>query len=186
MRGVVPGLASAAPVALRLPGVYQEDAFLQRFLEAFDEALAPVLATLDGLAGYVDPWLAPEDFLDWIAGWVGVDLDDAWNVTERREAVAGAALTHRRRGTATGVAQAVRLGVGVEAEVTESGGSAWSAAPGGTLAAEDEPWLHVRVVVADPESFDVRRVEALVTAAKPAHVPHTVEVLAGAGSTGGD
>ena len=74
MRGIVPDLASAVPIAQRLPGVYQEGDFTQRFVSTFDTALAPVIATLDGLPGYVDPWLAPPDFLDWLAGWVGVEV----------------------------------------------------------------------------------------------------------------
>ena len=114
MRGSIAGLASAAPVALRLPGVLQEDEFLQRFVGAFDDGLAPVLATLDCLAAYVDPWLAPQDFLDYLAAWVGVELDDAWTLAQRREIVAGAALVHRRRGTVRGIADAVRLAVGGE------------------------------------------------------------------------
>ena len=57
----------------------------QRFVSTFDTALAPVIATLDGLPGYVDPWLAPTDFLDWLAGWVGVEVDEEWTVPQRRQ-----------------------------------------------------------------------------------------------------
>jgi hypothetical protein len=49
MRGMVNGLASAVPLAPRLPAVLQEDDFLRQFLRAFDDALAPVFTTLDGL-----------------------------------------------------------------------------------------------------------------------------------------
>jgi hypothetical protein len=34
----------------------------------------------------------------------------------------------------------------------------------------------VRIVVDDPETFDVRRLEALIALIKPVHVPHRVEV----------
>ena len=90
MRGAVLGLASPAPLLQRIPGVLQDDEFMRRLVSAFDEGFAPVLVTLDGLAGYVDPWLAPEDFLGWLAGWVGVELDGAWTLEQSRAAVAGA------------------------------------------------------------------------------------------------
>jgi phage tail-like protein len=159
--------------------VLQEDEFLQRFVGAFDDGLAPVLATLDCLTAYVDPWLAPQDFLDYLAAWVGVELDDAWTLAQRREIVAGAALVHRRRGTARGISDAVRLAVGGEVDVTESGGARWSAAPGSELPGEQVPALHVRVTVADATTIDVRRLDAVVAAVKPGHVPHTVEVVTG-------
>ena len=38
------------------------------------------------------------------------------------------------------------------------------------------PELLVRLRVPNPEEFDVRRLDALVEMAKPAHVPHRVEV----------
>ena len=98
-RGIVAGLATPAPLVQRLPGVLQDDEFTQRFVGAFDEAYAPILATLDSLACYFDPRLAPADFVDYLAGWVGVQLDDSWDLEQRRAIVAGAALVHRSRGT---------------------------------------------------------------------------------------
>ena len=70
-RGMVAGLASPAPLLHRLPGVLQDDEFTQRFVRAFDDAYAPILTTLDSLACYFDPHLAPPDFVDFLAGWVG-------------------------------------------------------------------------------------------------------------------
>ena len=89
MRGTVPGLVSVAPVAQRLPAVYQEDEFLQRFVQAFDVALAPLFLTLDTLECYVDPALAPPDFLAWLGEWVGIEVDDTWSDQRRREIIAG-------------------------------------------------------------------------------------------------
>lgn len=167
MRGLIPDLVSGVPIAQRLPGVYQEEDFAQRFVSTFDDALAPIIATLDGLPSYVDPWLAPADFLDWLASWVGVDNDETWSVAQRRAIVAEAALVHRRRGTARGVADAVRLTVADECrvEVVETGSA-------------QAPSITVRVRIRDVELVDVRRVGDLVTALKPAHVAHVVEVVA--------
>ncbi len=180
MRGIVPDLPSGVPLAHRLPGVYQEEEFTQRFVSSFDDALAPVIATLDGLPGYVDPWLAPDDFVDWLAGWVGVEVDDTWSLPQRRAVVSGAALVHRRRGTREGIAEAVRLSVAGECEVVveDSGATSWSEAPGADPPGTAPPHVTVRVLCPDPAAVDVRRVESLVRSVKPAHVAHSIEVVA--------
>jgi phage tail-like protein len=179
MRGMVEGLPSAVPLAPRLPAVLQEDEFLQRFLMAFDDALAPVFTTLDGLASYIDPWLAPEDFLDWLADWVGVRLDETWSVAQRRDVVANAAMIHRRRGTVPGVADAVRLAVGgvLDVRIEDSGGASWSSTPGADFPGSAIPLLHIQVFAASREDVSVPRLERVIDAAKPAHVPHTLEIL---------
>ena len=83
MRGMVAGLASPHPLGAALPALYQEDAFAQRLTASLDEVLSPIFASLDGLASYLDPALAPDDFLDWLAGWVGVSLDETWPIERR-------------------------------------------------------------------------------------------------------
>ena len=177
MRGIVPGLLSPAPVAHQLPAVYQEDDFVQRFVTAFDEALAPIFLTLDTLTSYVDPELAPPDFLDWLAEWVGIEVDDTWSEERRRGIVAGAAAMHRGRGTPAGIADAVRLAVGGRVSVQDSGASAWSAVPGGVMPGSAEASLTVTVRVPDASAVDRKRLDRAVTAVKPAHVRHTIEVV---------
>ena len=181
---MLPGVPSTAPVFEHLPGVYQEDELLQRFVAAFDDALAPVFVTLDGLAGYVDPALAPADFLDWLCGWVGIEPDDRWSVARRREIVAGAVELHRRRGTLRGIAEAVRLVVGGEIEIDDSGGTSWSPVAGGPMPGRAAASLRVRVRVPDAAAVDRRRLDAVVAAVKPAHVPHTIEVVEAPGVSG--
>ncbi|MCB7134955.1 phage tail protein [Cellulosimicrobium marinum] len=176
-RGAVPGLASPVPFASLLPGVYLDDDLLGRFVAAFDDALAPVFLTLDGLHGYVDPWLAPRDHLERVAAWVGVDLDPAWPTSRCREVVAGAARTHRLRGTARGVAEAVRAVVDAQVDVTDTGGVTGSTEPGADLPGSPGPAFHVRVVAADATTVDERRVREVVAAARPVHVPFTLEVV---------
>ncbi len=177
MRGVVSGLASPHPVGPTLPGLYQEDAFTQRLLGAFDEVVAPVFASLDALDAYLDPALAPEDFLDWLAGWVGIGLDQTWPAERRRAFVASAVELFRLRGTSTGLAAHVAIFSGGEVEVVESGAAAWSSKAEAALPGQAAPDLLVRVKVADPSGVDTTRLDALVAAAKPAHVPHRVEVV---------
>jgi len=179
VRGTIGGLASPHPLGPTLPGLYQDDPFAQRLVGAFDEVLAPVFASLDGFDTWLDPLVAPEDVLDWLAGWVGVALDQTWPEERRRSFVASAVDLFRLRGTATGLAAHVAIFSGGEVEVIESGAAGWSAKADAAVPGSSTPDLLVRVKVPKPSSVDAARLEALVMAAKPAHVPHRIEVIAG-------
>jgi phage tail-like protein len=183
MRGTVAGLASPYRIAEFLPSVYQEDdPFVQRFTAGLDEVWAPVLATLDCLDAYLDPHLTPEDFLGWLAGWVGAVVDDETTpLALRRAAVAQAAALHRSRGTPDGLRVLIELLTGGHVEVADSGGASWSPTPDAVPPGEASPWVAVRVTLerASEQSVAAVReaVEAAVASAKPAHVVHSVEVV---------
>jgi phage tail-like protein len=182
VRGLVPGLVSPHPLGPTLPAIYQDDDFAQRMLGALDDVLAPVFSTLDNFPTYLDPWLTPEDFLSWLATWVGIALDDTWDEARRREIVARAVELYRMRGTAAGLAAQVGIQTGGEVEIIENGGTAWSVDAGGDLPGSPEPLVVVRVAVDDPKTVDAARVDALVATAKPAHVPHRVEIVKRSGA----
>jgi phage tail-like protein len=182
MRGLVPGLETAHPLGATLPALYQDDDFAQRFLSGFDESLAPILSTLDNFDSYLDPSLTPGDFLDWLAGWVGIALDDSWDDGRRREIVARAAELYRMRGTAAGLAGQVEIQTGGSVEIVENGATAWSVDPGGELPGSAEPLVVVRVTVPDPKAIDAGRLDTLVSAGKPAHVLHRIELVKGSAS----
>ncbi|MEU3061551.1 phage tail protein [Streptomyces subrutilus] len=179
-RGAVAGLASPHPLGPALPAVYADDDLTQRFVTGLDAMLAPVFNVLDCLEAYFDPALAPADFVDWLADWVGAELDGREPLEVRRRAVATAAALHRRRGTRHGLAEAVRLCFGVLPEITESGGAAWSAKPLGPFPGAPRAALHVSVRLRAPGPADAHRLHAVVAAARPAHLPFTAEVLTGA------
>ena len=178
MRGLVPGLASPYPLAPALPALYQEDELACRFLTAFDEALAPILSTLDNVDAYFDPLLAPADFLAWLGSWVGVVLDENWPLEQQRALVAEAAGLFRWRGTTRGLTAHLALYVGSAPLVQETGGVTWSARPGEPLP-DGEPRLTVTIRVPDPSSVDLARIHAIIVAGKPAHVPHELRVEQG-------
>ena len=177
MRGLIPGAVSRHPLEQGLPGLLQQDSFALRFTAAFDECLAPVFYALDNLHAYLDPGLAPEDFVDWLSGWVGLALDENVPLERRRGLVARAVDLYRWRGTIRGIAEQVETLTGTAPEVVDNGGVAWSTTPHADLPGRPEPSLTVRLRVPRPDDVDVRSVEAVVEAARPAHVPATVEVL---------
>jgi phage tail-like protein len=157
--------------------MYQEDAFAQRLMAAFDEVLAPIFTAMDCFDVYLDPWLAPEDFLDWLGGWVGLAPDGTWPADRRRAFVAEASSLHRVRGTARGLAAYLELLTGGQVEILETGGAAWSTQPGTAIPGSPGFGMLVRVHVDDPAALDLKRLDAMVAAAKPAHVEHRVEIV---------
>jgi hypothetical protein len=54
----------------------------------------------------------------------------------------------------------------------------WSPGPQAPLPGTPEAFLLIRVRVDDPAKIDRAELERLVAAAKPAHVPHDLEVVA--------
>lgn len=180
MRGLVADLSNPYPLAASLPAVYQGDDFTERLLSAFDDALAPLLLTLDNLEAYLDPATAPPDFLPWLAGWVGITLDDNWSIEQQRRLVAEGVALLAWRGTRRGVVDLIRSYLGVpedQVEVEETGGVAWSATPDGAVPGSEGPAVTVRVRVADPGDVDRARLEHLMAQSVPAHVATSVEVV---------
>jgi phage tail-like protein len=178
-RGLVPGLATSAPLGPSLPAVLQEDAFCTRMSLAFDESFAPILSTLDCLTAYLDPALAPPDFLQWLGGWVGLDIDETWPVERRRMLVSEAIELYRIRGTREGLSRLVALYAGATPEIDESGGCAWSQTADTPLPGSAEPQLVVRLNLPSAGWVEATVVERIVRSARPAHIPQQVEVRAG-------
>src|SRR5437588_3522917 len=76
-----PPVASArAYLREGLPAIYQDPDgnFGLRFLGGLETLLDPIVGTLDVLHAYVDPDLAPRDWLELLAAWLGVQVDESW------------------------------------------------------------------------------------------------------------
>lgn len=175
-RGLAPGLPVANPIGELLPSIYQtDDPFLMRFTAGLDDVIAPVATTLDCLDAYVDPRLAPPDFLDWLANWVGLDVSFGdEDVARMRLAVSEAVRLYRLRGTPAGLRTHLELVTGGAVSIADSGGVSVSTTPDADLPGEDTPRLAVRVT-GSPSLHPL--VDAVVRASKPAHVVHVTEVV---------
>jgi phage tail-like protein len=176
MRGAVPGLGTPYPIGSLMPAVYQEDPAAMAWTAGLDEVLAPAISTLDCIGAYVDPLLAPADFIAWLAGWFGTVLDDDWPVRRRRAAVARSVVLFRQSGTVAGLRALVELVTDGEVEIVDSGGVIWSQRPNTPPPGRDEAAVEVRVSAVPGSQLDLKVIDELVAAAKPAHVAHRVEV----------
>ena len=76
MRMQVEGSRVSLPLAPLLPALLQAEAepgrLLGDLLDRLDLTLAPAIDVLDSLHAYVDPDVAPADFLAWMGEWLGV------------------------------------------------------------------------------------------------------------------
>ncbi|MEU5438348.1 phage tail protein [Streptomyces sp. NPDC020719] len=178
-RAAVPGLPSRYPIGGQLPGLYADDDFAQRFTAGLDTVLAPVFATLDNLPAYLDPRVAPLDFVAWLTSWVGAGDDPAWPPELRRAAVIRAVELHRWRGTRRGLLERLRLTLGVDADVRDDGGAVWSSTAGADLPPERSGDVVVRVWPGRGPDVDEERVREIIRDLCPVHVSCRVEILPG-------
>jgi phage tail-like protein len=178
VRGLIDDLANPHPIGDTLPALFQQDdEFALRFTAALDEVLAPILLALDNMDAYFDPLVAPQDFLAWLATWVGVELDETWPVARQREQARQAVSLYKESGTRKGLSDTIKLYLDVEPEIIDNGGTSFSELPGGDLPGNPEPSLLVRVTVPEGQDVDEGRLNELVIQSKPAHVPHRIEVI---------
>lgn len=102
-----------------LPGIYQNNHFLGRFLLIFESILGPVDRTVENMHHYFDPFVTPPEAVDWLGAWVGLALDERWPEDRRRELISEAVNLYQWRGTKRGLSEFLRLYTGVEPEIIE-------------------------------------------------------------------
>ncbi len=116
-----------------LPAVYRDDQFLESFLAAFEQALAPIEAVLAEIDHYDTPYLTPtraseEDqkaSLRWLATWLAFVLDETWSLDRKRELLQRAVTLYRTRGTLgqpdppTGLKGYLKIYTGLEPRIDE-------------------------------------------------------------------
>ena len=186
MRTRPEGLFSPHPLIETIPLVYRGDPLGQQLCAAFDDVLAPIFSTLDSLPAYLDPKTAPEDMLDWLAGWIGLTISGHEAATRKRELITAGASILPWRGTVRSVHEAVVAAFNRETEVIESGAATCSTEPDSEPGGQPVPTLMVRVFTDDADDIDRRSLDAVVEAAKPAHIPHRVEVITGPAQPSGE
>jgi phage tail-like protein len=173
-RGAPDGLPTRLELLHGLPALYHDD-FTRRFTAAFDHCLAPIVATIDNLESYVDPWLAPPDFLHWLASWVAITDTLPDSLHRRRQFVASAATLYSRRGTINGIRELITLCTGSTPEIIDNGATRWSNEPGTPPPGSAEPILIIRL--SDPADIDPHTLEAIITAATPAHLNSRIQIM---------
>lgn len=120
-RALVPGLQTPFPLRDYTPAMLAADPVANIFLEIFDEILAPIISTLDGYFAYLDPDLAPMDFVDYMSTWLLVSQEQGWNESMKRQALGSAVDRSQWRGTSKSIADRVTELFGGSCSVSDSG-----------------------------------------------------------------
>lgn len=103
-----------------LPGIYQGNEFLTRFLWVFQHLAYDTTAILDNLHRYFTPVDAPREFVEWIARWFGLNLDHLGADDASVILLQNAVPLYRWRGTARGLKALLKILTGVEPEIYEN------------------------------------------------------------------
>jgi phage tail-like protein len=108
-----------------LPSVFGEDptlsSFLDRFLSIFDTTMRSVESEIDNQARYFDPSSAPAttdvpggiDFLSWLGGWIGLQLDRSIPEARRRTMIKDDGAVASIRGTRIGLHRKLLIFLGL-------------------------------------------------------------------------
>ena len=115
-----------------LPATYSEDLdtgdFLDRFLSIFDTMRGSISQQITDVASYFDPAAAPiapigqsqkQDFLTWLASWIGLTVDRHWSEEKKRQLVLQAHQLYKLRGTPDGLRLHIRLYMDTEPYILE-------------------------------------------------------------------
>jgi phage tail-like protein len=163
----------------RLPAIYHKPPprdFGIRFVGALESSLDPLLALLDSLAAHFEPDLAPQDVLELLAGWLGVELDESWPDERRRDLVRRAGELSRLRGTRAGFELALSVAYpDLPLRIEDGGGIVYGEAARADAATSDGAGF---VVYCDePLAEDVlTSVARLIERVKPVHVTYRLRV----------
>ncbi|MEU0563729.1 phage tail protein [Dactylosporangium sp. NPDC006015] len=163
---------SPHPVAAFLPAVLAEDRFVAGVAHGIDDLLAPVLLSIDTLAEYLDPRLAPDDFVDWLGSWLGIVRDPAVPAERRRELLANAVDLYGWRGTVWGLERFLALATGGRVEVHDNGGCVIEEEAVGQWSGP----VRVRVFVPASAGLDTAWYERVVSDQVPAHLRAAVVI----------
>lgn len=107
-----------------LPAVYQQDDlsrdFLERFLSMFETVFSGLEATIERIPEVFDPELTPNDFLDWLAQWLDLGIEEDWPDRVKRRLIQQASRLYQRKGTPGGLADLIEIVTGTRPVIRES------------------------------------------------------------------
>lgn len=96
-----------------LPAVYQEDPasreFLQRFLSMFETVFSGLEATVERIPEVFDPEHTPKEFLDWLAQWLDLGIEEEWSPAVKSKLISRAASLYQKKGRPDGLAEFIEI-----------------------------------------------------------------------------
>ncbi len=102
-----------------LPELYSYDDFVNRFLMMFESFWKPISQQITQVEDYFDPSLTPESFLNWLASWVGMQIDETFPKERIRLLIRNAIPFYHSRGTAKSLQFFLEMYSGGKVEIQE-------------------------------------------------------------------
>jgi phage tail-like protein len=192
-----------------LPAIFREgdsSVFLRQYLQIFESILtAPAsdslgeflsgipdsFSTILGkIPGYLTPQGQREDFVNWLASWLGLVLKEEWTMERKREIIANIVPLYRLRGTAYGLRKYLEIYLGDSGTVSIVEYNFDSFVVGQAYVGQNRVgkglpyYFEVDLAVTNPDSQLKERVCSIVDREKPAHTYYNVEIVTREG--GGD
>ena len=164
-----------------LPAPYAADPFIGRYLMIVERILSTIERTIDNVPYYFDPATTPEELLPWLAGWVGLELDENAPLINRRRALARAAGLYRWQGTRYALRTQLAEYTGQRPLIVENfdGLRLGNDAMLGVNTALGQPRPHSMAITAltdDVGEVDEGVVRRIVESEKPVHVGYSLEI----------
>ncbi|MEZ4466746.1 MAG: phage tail protein [bacterium] len=108
-----------------LPQVYQKGDrqgghLMRQFLAIFDHIYADLQRRIDSIPTCFDPLEAPPGFLQWLASWVALAIDQDWPEAKKRKLIQQAIDIYGLRGTVRGLKLFLSIFTGVEPRLLEN------------------------------------------------------------------
>jgi phage tail-like protein len=155
--------------AVLAPETPQSSDFLRRFLHIFEDIFSSLEQKVDDIPKLFNPWRVPSEFLPWLASWLALDLDQAWDERQARSYIRQITSLYKQRGTLLGLEKYLQIYVGSNMRIEE-------------LPVEAAPHLF-QVTINLPERKDAsrrvalsRQVRAIIDAEKPAHTHYNLVI----------
>jgi phage tail-like protein len=171
-----------------LPAIFQDNAFLGRFLMAFETLLsqAPpamppaVEQVIDQGYRFYRPYdpddptrQTPAEFLPWLAGWVSLSLREDWDDATRRQFLREIVPLYRQRGTKAGLLRMLEIYVKESITIYDTPADFGFDPPA--------HFFQVEIRIKDRDPVVLRRKQmiamAIIEQEKPAHTFYAVQVL---------
>jgi phage tail-like protein len=175
----LPSMSARRLLRDALPPIYREapsspggtPPLIERWLQACEEVLDPVLALLDNLAAHIDPRLAPADLLDLLGRWLGLAWPGDLHDDARRRLLDHATRIAKLRGTQAGLELVLSLAFpDLDLTVGHTGAITTTTDPAAVVPAR-EPRFDVRCA-APLDATTRAAVHAVIDDHRPVHVPY--------------
>ena len=168
-----------------LPAVFRSDPFTGQFLLAFEAVLSGGVEGVDqpgleelaaGVGTYFDPMRTPEEFLPWLASWVGLSVRADWDAATTRGFIREIVPLYQQRGTLGGLRRMLQIFLAPTS--VEAAGNDVVIMDGFE---EPQHFFQVRLTLGEPDPVKLRAIQemavAIIEQEKPAHTFFALKVV---------